>query len=113
MYSILIAAIVGQAVAFPWVANVVGVDSSLFQKRQFIPGSAASCPNNPNHKGAAPYSAKYPYCGAKGGLPGVFPCPNNLVPAAGDTAHAYQAPGALDIRGPCPGLNAAANHNVS
>jgi hypothetical protein len=33
------------------------------------------------------------------------------VPADGDTAHAYTAPGDNDIRGPCPGLNAAANHN--
>jgi hypothetical protein len=35
------------------------------------------------------------------------------VPAPGDTAHQYVAPGPNDIRGPCPGLNAAANHNVS
>lgn len=33
------------------------------------------------------------------------------VPADGDTAHAYTPPGPNDIRGPCPGLNAAANHN--
>jgi hypothetical protein len=33
------------------------------------------------------------------------------VPADGDTAHYYTAPGSNDIRGPCPGLNAAANHN--
>ncbi|KAG9919968.1 Cloroperoxidase, partial [Aureobasidium melanogenum] len=33
------------------------------------------------------------------------------VPAPGDTAHQYVAPGPNDIRGPCPGLNAAANHN--
>lgn len=31
------------------------------------------------------------------------------MPADGDTAHAFVAPGANDIRGPCPGLNAAAN----
>jgi hypothetical protein len=33
------------------------------------------------------------------------------VPADGDTAHYYTPPGSNDIRGPCPGLNAAANHN--
>lgn len=33
------------------------------------------------------------------------------VPADGDTAHQFQKPGPNDIRGPCPGLNAAANHN--
>lgn len=38
-------------------------------------------------------------------------CKNNLVPAKGDTAHQFTAPGPLDIRGPCPGLNTAANHN--
>lgn len=27
-----------------------------------------------------------------------------------DGAHAYHPPGLGDIRGPCPGLNAAANH---
>jgi len=36
-----------------------------------------------------------------------------MVPAEGDTAHAFQAPGPDDIRGPCPGLNTAANHHVS
>lgn len=112
MHSILIAALVGQAVAYPWVAGLAGVDSSLL-RRQFQPGSAATCPNNPNHPGAAPYSTKYPYCGAKGGLPGVFPCLKNQVPAPGDTAHAYEPPGPNDIRGPCPGLNTAANHHVS
>ena len=29
-----------------------------------------------------------------------------------DTAHAFEAPGPNDIRGPCPGLNALANHHV-
>lgn len=107
--KVAVAALIGQAAAFPWVANMPGVDSSLLRRQQ--PGSAATCPNNPKHAGAAPYNPKYPYCGAKNGLPGVFPCANNLVPAKGDTAHAYVAPGSLDIRGPCPGLNTAANHN--
>lgn len=33
------------------------------------------------------------------------------MPAPGDTAHQFVKPGPLDIRGPCPGLNTAANHN--
>jgi len=33
------------------------------------------------------------------------------VPAVGDTAHYFVAPGPNDIRGPCPGLNVLANHN--
>ena len=33
------------------------------------------------------------------------------VPAPGDTAHRFVKPGPGDIRGPCQGLNIAANHN--
>lgn len=44
---------------------------------------------------------------------GLVPCTtfdeqDQLVDVHGE--HAYVAPGAGDIRGPCPGLNAAANH---
>ncbi|EMF09816.1 Cloroperoxidase [Sphaerulina musiva SO2202] len=73
------------------------------------PGSNV-CPFNPDHRGAVPFNPKYPYCGAQNGAPGFQICANNRVPARGDTAHAYQAPGPNDIRGPCPGLNTAANH---
>ena len=38
----------------------------------------------------------------------VFDAEEQLVSTTG--AHAYQSPTAGDIRGPCPGLNAAANH---
>lgn len=69
-----------------------------------------SCPFNANHKPAAAYSSKYPYTGAKNGAPGTG-VGGIKVPADGDTAHAFVAPGPNDIRGPCPGLNAAANHN--
>lgn len=34
-----------------------------------------------------------------------------LVPEPNDPLHQYMAPTSQDIRGPCPGLNAAANHN--
>lgn len=104
------------AVAFPWVATQPGVDSSILSniKRQ-QPGTGAQdpavCPNNPNHKGAAPYNAKYPYNGARNGLPGKGKG-GYQVPAPGDTAHAFVAPDyTKDIRGLCPGLNVAANHN--
>ncbi|KAI7541530.1 Cloroperoxidase [Hortaea werneckii] len=103
-----------QASAFPWVLDTIGQPRDYFgrqERRQAMPGSAATCPNNPNHKGAVPISAKYPYCGAKNGLPGFQVCVNNLVPAKGDTAHYYTPPGPNDIRGPCPGINTAANHN--
>ena len=100
--------------AFPWVASMPGVDSSILKSRS--PNSKrqsdqATCPFNPVHKGAAPYNSKYPYSGARNGLPGSQ-VGGIKVPADGDTAHAFEAPSSQDIRGPCPGLNAAANHHV-
>ena len=114
--SILITLIaVESALTFPFVAEMPGVDSSLFRnarraangKRQ----AQGSCPFNSNHPGAAPYNSKYPYTGAQNGLPGTGKG-GVKVPADGDTAHAFEAPGPNDIRGPCPGLNTAANHHV-
>jgi len=94
--------------AYPWVAGEPGVNSGLFKQTRQVEKRQANCPYNPVHKGAAPYTAPYTYTGAKNGLQG-----NGRggikVPADGDTAHAYTAPGPDDIRGPCPGLNAAAN----
>jgi hypothetical protein len=49
-----------------------------------------------------------PYNSAKGGVPGKG-IGGYLVPAPGDDAHQFIAPKDTDIRGPCPGLNAAAN----
>jgi Peroxidase, family 2 len=76
---------------------------------------ARSMPKEPRvpsiHRGAAPYNSQYPYTGARNGAPGSQ-VGGVKVPADGDTAHAFEAPGRNDIRGPCPGLNAAANHNV-
>jgi len=110
---------VASASAFPWVVDQPGVDSSLLGGGRKIrrqqsggtqKGGPATCPFNADHKGAAPYDAKYPYNGAKNGVPGKG-IGGYQVPADGDTAHYYVAPGPNDIRGPCPGLNAAANHN--
>ncbi|KAI9667937.1 MAG: hypothetical protein M1821_000757 [Bathelium mastoideum] len=107
----------GVVCAFPWVANQPGVDSSLLQyhtKRQQSgggdPGGPATCPFNANHQPAAPITSQYPYNNASNGLPGNG-VGGFLVPADGDTAHQFVAPGPNDIRGPCPGLNTAANHN--
>lgn len=111
---ILIAALSLPALAYPFVPTLAGVDSALLQRRHLRvrqAGSAASCPNNPNHMAAVPISSEYPYCGALNGIPGKQYCENNFVPAEGDTAHYYEAPGPLDIRGPCPGINTAANHH--
>ncbi|KAH7085044.1 hypothetical protein BKA63DRAFT_399697 [Paraphoma chrysanthemicola] len=96
---------------YGWVAGQAGVDPSLLNARRYANQKRqSSCPFNPDHKGAAPYSDSYRYTGAKNGVPGNGQG-GIKVPADGDTAHAYTAPGPNDIRGPCPGLNAAANHN--
>ena len=95
------------ALAFPFIARTAGgrIPSTQKEKRQ------STCPFNPTHGGAAPYSSQYPYTGAKNGLPGTG-VGGIIVPAPGDTAHQYEPPGPNDIRGPCPGLNALANHHV-
>jgi hypothetical protein len=54
---------------------------------------------NGDHQPAAAYNAKYPYNGAKNGVPGKGQG-GYQVPAAGDDAHKYVAPGKNDIRGP-------------
>lgn len=60
-----------------------------------------TCPIHTTRQGAAPYSSYYPsaYTGAKNGLPGNGKG-GVLVPAAGDTAHAYVPPSSTDLRGP-------------
>lgn len=115
-YSLATIAIAAEAVsAFPFVSNQPGVDSSLFRNRPrqqsggSNAGGPATCPFNPNHVPAVGISTAYPYNGAKNGLPGKGKG-GYKVPADGDTAHAFIAPKSTDIRGPCPGLNAAANH---
>ncbi|PMD35393.1 putative aromatic peroxygenase [Hyaloscypha variabilis F] len=117
-YSLIAVALAAEAVtAFPFVANMPGVDSSLLRnrpKRQQSggshPGGPATCPNNPDHVPAPGITDQYPYNGAKNGQPGNGKG-GYQVPAPGDTAHYFVAPGPNDIRGPCPGLNVAANHN--
>ncbi|KAM3417990.1 hypothetical protein BST61_g6201 [Cercospora zeina] len=96
-------------VAFPWVAGVSGVDSSIL-RRDAVRRDDPNCPFNANHEPAAPLTAAFPYNNARfparGNQRGGYP-----VPAPGDTAHEFRAPRpGIDIRGPCPGLNAAANH---
>lgn len=115
-YSLIYIALITEAIhAFPFVSEQPGVDSSLFRNRPRqqpggnFPGGAATCPFNDNHIPAVGISAKYPYNGAKNGLPGRGKG-GYQVPAPGDTAHAFIKPTSKDIRGPCPGLNAAANH---
>lgn len=113
----ILLAVVPFAAPFPWMADMPGVDMHLLSKRSpqttdtTDPSSEAKCPNNPNHPGAAPFNPKFGYTNARNGLPGNG-SGGFEVPIDGDTAHNFEAPGPLDIRGPCPGLNTAANHHV-
>ena len=109
---ILATTLVVTATAFPFLSDIPGVDSSALRNPQSSPNHKrqSTCPFNSNHPGAAPYNSKFPYTGAKNGLPGTG-VGGIKVPATGDTAHAFEAPGPNDIRGPCPGLNTAANHH--
>ena len=104
------------AFSFGWMGNMIGSDGSLpnseseLEKRQ---GSTmAGCPVNPIHTYGVPISFKFPYQGAYQGKVANNTVGNREVPADGDKAHVFSAPGKNDIRGPCPGLNTAANHNV-
>jgi len=109
--SLLVLSSATSAWGYGWVANQAGVDSSLLREARYANTKRqTTCPFNADHKGAAPYTSQYPYTGAKNGVPGSQKG-GIKVPADGDTAHYYTAPGPNDIRGPCPGLNAAANHN--
>ena len=115
MHSLaLLSYLIATVTAFPFVSEIPGLDTTLLEDvpKEGLDKRQATCPFNSNHQGAAPYNSQFPYTGARNGLPG-----NGRggvqVPAPGDTAHAFEAPGPNDIRGVCPGLNALANHHVS
>lgn len=114
-YSLAAIAFAAEAVvAFPFVARQPGVDSSLLNTRQQSgggnPGGPLTCPYNPNHVPAVGISDAYPYNNAKNGAPGNGKG-GYLVPDPNDKDHQFIAPDyTKDVRGPCPGLNTAANH---
>lgn len=91
--------------AFPWAAKLAaGEQSHVAMDRVMSPlerRAAGTCPVHATRQGAAPYSAYYPskYTGAMNGQAGTG-VGGVQVPAPGDTAHAYVAPGPGDIRGP-------------
>ena len=107
---LLIIMLIPNIMAFPWVADVPGIRSVNEVEAQ-IAKRQTTCPFNPNHVPAAPITSQFPYAGAQNGLPATHPG-SFQVPATGDNAHGFVPPGPNDIRGPCPGLNTAANHNV-
>ena len=101
--------------AFPWVARQPGVNSNLLRRQQPPDGagSAANCPFNPDHPGAAPITDEYPYNGAINGIPGKGQG-GILVPDPNDAAHQFVAPDySKDIRGPCPGTSMINLFNTS
>lgn len=109
MYQSLATIVLGllclESHAYPWALDIAnGKDQSgeaiaaAIARRQ---SGGGSCPVHLSRKGAAPYSDIYPgqYTGAKNGLAGTGKG-GVLVPAANDTAHAYEAPASDDVRGP-------------
>lgn len=109
-FFLLAIMIVPNAIAFPWVAGMSGIKSASGVEAQ-LAKRQSTCPFNADHVPAAPITSQFPYAGAQNGLPSTL-TGNFQVPANGDTPHAFVPPGPNDIRGPCPGLNTAANHNV-
>ena len=107
--------------SFGWVAQMPGINNKeLLQthsglvKRQTAKGCYAEscCPFTSPRVGARPFTTQFPYLGAKNGAPATR-LGNIEVPTDNDVAHNFEAPGAGDIRGPCPGLNTMANHHVN
>ena len=105
--------VIPAVVSFPFLLDTPGVNTRILPKEyhEKYKRDDPNCPFNPVHKGAVPFNPKFPYTGARNGLPGTQ-IGGIEVPDDNDTAHFFEAPGPLDIRGPCPGLNTAANHHV-
>jgi len=98
-YFAAVATLIPCVAAYPFMANYHNMDEAAKRDLQDLA-----------RRSAVAYSSKYPYTGAKiDGLPGTQ-IGNVLVPAIGDTDHEYRDPPPGAFRGPCPGLNAAANH---
>lgn len=88
----------------PWITL------ALAFPRPFLDRATGSTGPRLSQRAASPPTSQFPYGGAKiDGLPGSQKG-GFQVPAPGDTAHQFQPPPAGAQRGPCPGLNAMANH---
>ncbi|KAH7399884.1 hypothetical protein BKA64DRAFT_744567 [Cadophora sp. MPI-SDFR-AT-0126] len=85
--------------AAAWPAVMEAVNSENLQKRQ------ESIPVVPPPK----FTTDRDNCGSHGPCT-VFNAQDQLVNVTPGSGHEWQAPGANDKRGQCPGLNAAANH---
>ena len=98
--AVLLLAVVSCGNAFPFMADFLEKDVGALDSlnTEMLDARAATCATHTKRKGAAPYSKYYPsaYTGAKDALPGTGKG-GVLVPAKGDTAHAYLAPSSTDI----------------
>lgn len=100
--SFIVAALASQAFAFP-----ARIDEAIMAR-------AASNANGAWAEGLRQLSVQDPLGVSQSeGNCGIIPCPafdeeDAFVDITGE--HQYIAPAESDIRGPCPGLNAAANH---
>lgn len=79
--------------------SVLDLNAQAAKKNMWPAADPKNCPYNPNHVPAAAWDPKFPYSGAKNGLPGNGKGGYH-VPMEGDEAHKFIAPGPNDIRGP-------------
>jgi len=79
--------------------SVLEANAQAASKNKYPAANPKNCPYNPNHVPAAAWDPKFPYSGAKNGLPGTGKG-GYQVPMPGDEAHKFIAPGPNDIRGP-------------
>lgn len=92
----LVAAVLPLVSAWPAVMNENGAP---VQKRQIV------YPTVPPPK----FTTDRDNCGSHGKCT-VFNAQDQFVDVRTGSGHEFRAPGANDLRGQCPGLNAAANH---
>ena len=91
--SLFVAAFGSAAHAFPHMGNLMAGDAAAASGPQILARQASISETN---------------CGPTPCL--IFDEQEQFVNVAPGSSHQYVAPGPGDIRGPCPGLNAAANH---
>ena len=114
--AFVLSAIAGCSLAFPAMddAQTARIARELLERRQTIPQDLANDPLGIS-KAQTNCGQVFSYQGHLQGLTEYSPTPcltfdaaDQLVSVTGESV--YQSPAASDIRGPCPGLNAAANH---
>ena len=79
--------------------SVLDFQQDAEKKNTYPAADPKNCPFNADHKPAAKWNPKFPYSGARNGIPGNGKG-GYQVPAPGDEDHKFIAPGPNDIRGP-------------